>query len=72
MLLTLGMPHLELNLYKFYINEDPWLTLTYFMARSNVVAYAFTGDKLSSTASLSDIFPTISFKNITASICEAM
>ena len=35
MILKLGMLHQELKLYKDYINDDPGLTLTNFMARSN-------------------------------------
>ena len=37
MILKLGMLHWGLKLYKSYINDDPVLTLTYFMARSNYV-----------------------------------
>ena len=37
MLSKLGMQHLGLNPYKLYMNDDPGLTLTYFMARSNKV-----------------------------------
>ena len=40
-ILKLGMHHRELKFYKIYINDDPSLTLTYFMARSNLVAHAF-------------------------------
>ena len=46
MILKLGMLHLGLELYKAYINDDPGLTLTYFMARSNWVAYTFEWGKL--------------------------
>ena len=46
MMLKLGMQHLWLKLYKVCINVDPWLTLTYFMARSNLVAYVFECGKL--------------------------
>ena len=42
----LGMQHWGLKLYKVYINGDPGLTLTYFMARSNWVAYTFEWGKL--------------------------
>ena len=35
MILKLGMYNWGLKLYKVYINDDPGLTLTYFMARSN-------------------------------------
>ena len=41
MTLKLGMQHWGLKLYKVYINNDPGLTMTYFTARSNLVAYAF-------------------------------
>ena len=46
MILKLGMQHQKLKLYKVYINDDPGLTLTYFMARSNWVAYIFEWGKL--------------------------
>ena len=39
MLLKLGMKHQVEELYKVYINHDPGMTLTYFMARSAEVAY---------------------------------
>ena len=47
MILNLGMQHLGLKLYKVYVNDDPGMTLTYFTARSNLVAYAFEWGKLS-------------------------
>ena len=34
MILKLGMKHQAMKLYKVYINCDPWMTLTYFTARS--------------------------------------
>ena len=34
MILKLGMKHQAIELYKVYINRDPWMTLTYFTARS--------------------------------------
>ena len=37
-----------LKLYQkkiFYENDDPWLTLTYFKARSNLVACVFEWEK---------------------------
>ena len=46
MILKLGMQHRELKFYKVYINDDPGLTLTYFMARSNWVVYTFEWGKL--------------------------
>ena len=43
--------HMTLNVFyaasgtrvlpSFFLNDDPWLTLTYFTARSNLVSYAF-------------------------------
>ena len=41
MILKLGMDHRGLKVYKVYINDDPVLTLTYFMQRSNVVKIAY-------------------------------
>ena len=46
MILKLGMRHWVLKLYKFYVNDDPGLTLTYFTARSNWVVYMFEWGKL--------------------------
>ena len=39
MILKLSMLRKGLKLYKVYINDNPGLTLTYFTARSNWVAY---------------------------------
>ena len=36
---------LQLEYYQIYSNDDPGLTLTYFMARSNLVPYAFVWEK---------------------------
>ena len=46
MIMKLDMQHWGLNLYKVCINDDPGVTLTYFTARSNKVAYAFEWEKL--------------------------
>ena len=45
MILKLCMYHLGLKLYEVYINDDPGLTLTYFMARSNLVTCTFEWGK---------------------------
>ena len=37
MVLKLGMEHQGLDVYEVYINDDLWLTLTYFNARSNLL-----------------------------------
>ena len=47
MILKLGMKHQGEELYKVYINHDPGMTLTYFTARSTLVAHAFEWGKLS-------------------------
>ena len=33
-ILKLGMEHQGMELYKVYVNHDPGMTLTFFMARS--------------------------------------
>ena len=40
MILKLGMDHQGFKVYKFDINDNPGLTLTYFTARSNLVKIA--------------------------------
>ena len=45
MIVKLGM-HASMNQTLVFINDDPGLTLTYFMARSNLVTYAFEWEKL--------------------------
>ena len=39
------MQHRVLGYYQACSNDDPGLTLTYFMARSNLVPYAFVWEK---------------------------
>ena len=41
MTLKVGMQHRVLVYYQVCSNDDPVLTLTYFMAGSNLVPYAF-------------------------------
>ena len=45
MTLKLGMQHQVLKCCQVYSNDDPGLILTYFMARSNLVPYAFVWEK---------------------------
>ena len=45
MTLKLGMRHGVLKYFQVCSNDDPWLTLTYFTARSNLVPYAFVWEK---------------------------
>ena len=47
MILKPGMKHQGEELYKIYINHDPGMTLTYFTARSTLVAHAFEWGKFS-------------------------
>ena len=41
MIMKLDIQHRKLNLYKTYINGDPGLIMSYFMARSNLIVFAF-------------------------------
>ena len=43
MILKLGIEHLRLEVYEdcIIVNDDPGLTLTYFTARSHLIAYVF-------------------------------
>ena len=45
MTLKLGTQHWVHEYYQFYSNDDAGLTLTYFMARSNLLPYAFVWEK---------------------------
>ena len=45
MTLKLGMQHWVHKYYQVCSNDDPGLTLTYFMARSNLLPYAFVWEK---------------------------
>ena len=46
MTLKVCMRHRVLKYYQICSNDDPGLTLTYFMARSNLVPYAFVWEKV--------------------------
>ena len=45
MTLKLGMQHCVLEYYQICLNDDPWLTMTNFTIRSNLVPYAFVWEK---------------------------
>ena len=45
MTLNVGMQHRMLEYYQVDSNDDPGLTLICFMARSNLVPYAFLWEK---------------------------
>ena len=46
MTLKVCKQHRILEYYQVCSNDDPELTLTYFMARSNLVHYAFVWEKV--------------------------
>ena len=46
MTLKLGMQHRVLQYYQVCLSNASGLTLTYFMARSNLVPYAFVREKI--------------------------
>ena len=46
MTLNFGMHHQVLEYYQVCSNDDPGLTFTYFMARSNLVPYASVWEKV--------------------------
>ena len=43
--LKFGMQHRGFKIYKVYINDNPGLTMTYLLARSNLDACAFAFEK---------------------------
>ena len=45
MTLKVGMQHPVLEYYQVCSNEYPWLTLTYFKAKSNLARFAFALEK---------------------------
>ena len=45
MTLKLDMQHKVLEYYQICSNDDPGLTLSYFMARSNLFPFAFVWEK---------------------------
>ena len=45
MTLKLGMQHRVLKYYQVCSNDGPWLTLTYFTARSKLVPCGFVWEK---------------------------
>ena len=68
MTLKVGMLHWVLKYYQLCSNDNPELTLTFFMARSNLVSYAFVWEK-GKTMYFSDI---ITVYNIKVCICSAL
>ena len=45
-ILKLGIQHWDFKICKVCVNDDPEMTLTYFMARSKFVAFVFDLEKL--------------------------
>ena len=63
------MQRFVLEYYQIYSNDDPGLTLTYFMARSNLVPYAFVWEK-GKTMDFSDFSETIVVYDIRVGKCS--
>ena len=55
MTVKLDMQHRVLEYYQVYSSDEPGLTLTYFMTRSNIVPHAFIGEE-SKTMDFSETF----------------
>ena len=60
--LKLGMQHRILEDYQICLNDAPGLTLTYFMAKSNLVPYAFVWEKVK-TMDISEIVVVYDIKD---------
>ena len=60
-----GMQHRVHKYYQVCSNDDPGLTLTYFMARSNLLPYAFVREK----GKIMDISETIVVYDVTVGSC---
>ena len=69
MTLKVGMQHQVLKYYQIYSNDDPELTLTYFMARSNLVPYAFVWEK-GKTTDFSETIDVYDLKLATEDQCD--
>ena len=59
MTLKLGMQHRVLEYYQVYSSDVPWLSLTYFTSRSNLVAYAFVWGKIKTMDFSETIVPVV-------------
>ena len=66
MTLKLGMQHWVLKYYQVYSNDDPWLTLTYFTIRSDLVPYAFVWEK----GETMDFSETMVVYDVSVGICS--
>ena len=61
MTLKLGIHHLGIEYYQICSNDAPGLTLSYFMARSNLVPYVFVWEKVK-TMDVSEIIVVYDIK----------
>ena len=68
MTLKVGMRHRVFEYYQVCSNDAHGLTLTYFMARSNLVPYAFVWEKDKTT----DFSETIVFYGIKVDRCSLL
>ena len=64
MTLKLGMQHRVLEYYQVYSNDDAGLTYNHFMARSNLVPYAFVWEK-GKTMDFSETIVVYDLKQVT-------
>ena len=68
MTLKLGMQHQMHRYYQVCSNDDPGLTMTYFMARSNLLPYTL----LWGNSKTMDISETIVVYDIKVGTCRSM
>ena len=68
MTLKVCIKHQVLKYYDVCSNDDPGLTLTYFMTRSNLVPYAFVCEKVKTM----DFSETIVVYDIKVGICSQL
>ena len=68
MTLNIGIQHRVLEYYQSYSNDDPWLALTYFKARSNLVPCAFVLEK----GKTMDFSKTILVYDIKVGMCSQL
>ena len=62
------MQHQMLEYYQVTSNDDPMMTLTYFMTRSNLVPYTFAWEKVKTM----DFSETIVVYDIKVGICSQL
>ena len=66
--LTLGMLHWGLLSITDFKTDDPEVTLTYFMARSNLVIWAFQSEKVKTVDFFQKLLQPVTWKLVGADI----